>query len=54
MKTLLQILNDKSVLVGFKDFRDATDNGRVYLIEYIIEESGKEYLNQFLNQYNLI
>ena len=46
MKTLLQILNEQSVIAGFKDFADATDRGRVYLIEYIIEESGKQFLKQ--------
>lgn len=46
MKTLLQILNEQSISAGFNDFRDATDRGKVYLIEHIIEEAGKQFLKQ--------
>lgn len=46
MKTLLEILNEVSKECGCEDFRYATENARKYLIEYIIEEAGRQFLKQ--------
>jgi hypothetical protein len=47
MKTLLEILNEQSISAGFQNFNDATNRGRVYLIEHIIDEAGKQFLKQY-------
>lgn len=43
MKTLLKHLNDVSRERGFRDFMHCTDDGRVYVVEDIIEIAGNRY-----------
>lgn len=48
-KSLLNFLDEVSKEYGGTNFRNVTDNGRVFVVEEIIKEAGKRYVKQYLD-----